>query len=170
MCLAQGRLEDAARMFEQAESANPEDCQAPSLLAFTCRTLGQTERYLAAYRRTLAKVERVLELHPDDSRAFYLGATALLELGRREKALEWARRSYSLDPDDPYIVYGIACFFSRLGSVEEAVGYFEEAVRAGFSHVEWAVNDSDFDPIREHPKFQEALRQMAERPARPVNP
>ncbi len=169
MCFVQGRLEDAARMFEQAESVNPDDCQAPSLLAFTCRTLGQKERSIAAYHRTLAKVERVLELNPDDSRAIYLGATALMELGRREKGLEWARRSYSLDPDDPYIVYGTACFFSRLGMIDEAVGYFEQAVRAGFSHVEWAMNDSDFDPIREHPRFREALRQMADRPARPFN-
>jgi adenylate cyclase len=163
MCFVQGRLEDAARFYELAESINPEDCQAPSLLAFTCRTLGQTERCEAAYHRTLAKVGKALEFHPDDSRAIYLGATAYLELGQREKGCEWARRAYSLDPDDPYIVYGIACFFSRLGETEEALGYFEQALRAGFSHVEWIKNDSDFDTMRDHPRFQAALRDLESR-------
>lgn len=170
MCFVQGRFEDAASFYEEAENINPEDCQAPSLMAFTCRTLGQTARCEAAYRRTLAKVKKVLEFHPDDSRAIYLGATAYLELGEREKGLEWARRAYSLDPDDPYIVYGIACFFSRLGETEEALGYFEQALRAGFSHAEWVRNDSDFDAIRDNPRFQAALRTLEERSASPARP
>jgi TolB-like protein/Flp pilus assembly protein TadD len=166
-CFVQGKLEEATRLYEQAESVKPDDCQAPSLLAFTCRTLGQRERAEAAYRRTLAKVKKQLELNPDDSRAIYLGATSLMELGNHADGLEWARRSYSLDPDDPYIVYGIACFHSRLGMTEEAVDYFEQAVRAGFSHVDWIKNDSDFDQIRNHPRFQAALRHLEDRPARP---
>jgi adenylate cyclase len=165
-CFVQGKLEEAARLFEQAESVKPDDCQAASLLAFTCRTLGQVGRAEAAYCRTLAKVRKQLELNPDDSRAIYLGATALMELGNPAEGLEWARRSYDLDPDDPYIVYGIACFHSRMGMIEEAVTCFEQAVRAGFSHVEWIKNDSDFDPIRDHPRFLAALHDLENRPAR----
>lgn len=166
-CFVQGKLEEAAHLYEQAESVKPDDCQAPSLLAFTCRTLGQRERAEAAYRRSLAKVKKQLELNPDDSRAIYLGATALMELGNHAEGLKWARKSYDLDPDDPYIVYGIACFHSRIGMTEEAVAYFEQAVRAGFSHVEWIKNDSDFDQIRNHPRFQAALRDLEDRSARP---
>lgn len=165
-CFVQGKHEEATRLYEQAETVKPDDCQASSLLAFTCRTLGQREKAEDAYRRTLAKVRKQLDLNPDDSRAIYLGATALMELGSPSEGLEWARRSYDLDPDDPYIVYGIACFHSRMGMIEEAVAFFEQAVRAGFSHVEWIRNDSDFDPIRDHPRFMAALRQLEERPAR----
>jgi len=165
-CFVQGKLAEAARLYEQAEIVKPDDCQAPSLLAFTCRTLGQRERAEDAYRRTLAKVRRQLDLNPDDSRAIYLGATALMELGNHSEGLQWARRSYDLDPDDPYIVYGIACFHSRMGMIEEAVAFFEQAIRAGFSHVEWIKNDSDFDQIRNHPRFLAALRDLENRPAR----
>jgi adenylate cyclase len=164
-CFVQGKLEESASLYEQAEKVKPEDCQAPSLLAFTCRTLGQQERAEAAYRRTLDKVRKQLDLNPDDSRAIYLGATALAELGNQEEGLEWARKSYNLDPDDPYIVYGIACFHSRMGRIEEAVAYFEQAVRAGFSQIEWIRNDSDFDPIRNHPRFQATLRQLETKPS-----
>jgi adenylate cyclase len=165
-CFVQGKLEEATNLYEQAEGVKPEDCQAPSLLAFTCRTLGEQDRAEAAYRRTLAKVKKQLELNPDDSRAFYLGATALMELGNHAEGLEWIRRCYDLDPDDPYIVYGVACFHSRMGLIDQAVTYFEQAVRAGFSHAEWIKNDSDFAPIRDHPRFQAALRHLEERPAR----
>ncbi len=165
-CFVQGKLEEATRLYEQAEIVKPDDCQAPSLLAFTCRTLGQRERAEEAYRRTLAKVRKQLDLNPDDSRAIYLGATALMELGDHSEGLQWARRSYDLDPDDPYIVYGTACFHSRMGMIEEAVAYFEQAVRAGFSHVEWIKNDSDFDQIRNHPRFLAALHDLESRPAR----
>jgi len=87
-----------------------------------------------------------------------------MELGNPSEGLQWARRSYDLDPDDPYIVYGIACFHSRMGKIEEAVTYFEQAIRAGFSHVEWIKNDSDFDPIRDHPRFLAALHDLENRP------
>jgi adenylate cyclase len=165
-CFVQGRLEEATHLYEQAESVKPEDCHAPSLLAFTCRTLGHRERADTAYHRTLAKVRKQVELNPDDSRAIYIGATALMELGNHAEGLEWARKCYELDPDDPYIVYGLACFHSRIGMIDQAVAYFEQAVRAGFSHIEWIKNDSDFDPIRDHPRFRTALGYLEERPVR----
>lgn len=159
-CFATGRLEDAIRLYEQAENVKPEDCQAPSLLAFTCRSMGQRERSEAAYRRTLAKAKKHLELNPDDSRVLYLAATALLELGEREKSIEWAKKSYSLDPMDPYIVYGIACFQCRLGNLKEAMNYFEQSIRAGFTQKEWIVNDIDLDPIRKTPRFKALIKQL----------
>ena len=155
-----GRLEDAARLYEQAESVKPDDCQAPFLLAFTSRSMGQKERSEAAYRRTLAKAEKHLELNPDDSRVLYLAATALLELGEREKSIEWARKSYSLDPTDPYIVYGIACFQCRVGNLKAAMDYFEKSVHAGFTHKEWIMNDIDLDPIRKTRRFQAVIKQL----------
>jgi adenylate cyclase len=159
-CFVQGKMEEAVRLFEQAESVKPEDLQATSLLSFIRRSLGQKEKAIEAYRRNLAKIERHLELNPDDSRALYLGATALAELGDRDRCYQWARQAIALDPEDPYIVYGIACFHARLGNCEEAVDYFVKSIKAGFAQKEWIINDSDFDSIRSHPRFQAALREL----------
>ncbi len=159
-CFVQGKLEKAESLFEQAESVKPEDCQAPSLLAFISRILGHRKKCEAAYRRTLVKVEKNLEFNPDDSRALYLGADALAELGDREKGFEWAKKCYSLDPDDPYIVYGLACFHSRWGKTEEALCYFEKAVHAGFTQLEWIKNDRDFDPISKNPRFLSTIAEL----------
>jgi adenylate cyclase len=159
-CFAAGRTEEAARLYEQAERVKPEDCQAPSLLAFTRRILGQKEKGTEAYNRTLAKVQRHLELNPDDARALYIGATALMELGEKEKGLEWIKKSYSLEPNDPYIVYGLACFHCRVGNLEEGMNFFEQSVRAGFTHKEWVMNDTDLDPIRKNPRFKSLIKNL----------
>jgi tetratricopeptide (TPR) repeat protein len=118
------------------------------------------DRSEAAYRRSLKSVVRHLEFNADDSRAFYLGSTALLELGDREKAVEWAMRALSLDPDDPYNLYGVACFYSRFGDVEESIRLFEKALERGFSHREWIEHDSDLDLIRGDPRFQSLLKKL----------
>ncbi|MBN1566373.1 MAG: winged helix-turn-helix domain-containing protein [Acidobacteria bacterium] len=159
-CFVQGKLEKAESLFEQAEQVKPEDCQAPSLLAFVSGILGHKKKHEAAARRTLAKVEKNLEFNPDDSRALYLGADALSVLGNHAKAFEWIQKCYSLDPDDPYIVYGIACFYSQLRKIEEALFYFEKAVHAGFTQLEWIENDTDFDPIRKHPRFLSIVAEL----------
>lgn len=162
-CFAMGRLEEAARLYG-AERVKPKDCQSPSLLAVTCRSLGQKEKCEAAYRRTLSKAEKHLELHPDDSHVLYIAATALLELGEQEKGIKLIRKSFSLEnPSDSCTAYGMACFHSRVGNLVEAMDYLEQSVHAGFAHAEWIMNDSDLDPIREFPRFRALILELEEK-------
>ena len=51
-------------------------------------------------RLTIKLVNDQLAAYPDDTRALYLGAGALMALGQREKGLEWARRAVAVDPTD----------------------------------------------------------------------
>jgi hypothetical protein len=60
----------------------------------------------------------------------------------------------------PLAVYGIACFYSRLEKTEEALFYFEKAVRAGFTQLEWIKNDADFDSIKKHPCFLSVMAEL----------
>lgn len=159
-CFAQGKIKEAAKLYEAASRINPLDFQAPSLLAFAYRDLKQPDKARAAYEISLANAKRHLELNPDDSRALYLGATALFELEQKELGLEWVEKALKTDPDNPYNLYGIACFYSRYGKVDEAIECFEKSVTTGFAHKEWAEKDSDFDAIREDPRFQELLKRL----------
>ncbi len=67
-----------------------------------------------------------------------------------------------MDPEDALILYNVACTYSTSGEIEKAVDCLEKAVKAGMAHREWIEHDSDLDPLRDHPRFQEILAQYKE--------
>ena len=111
----------------------------------------------AAAHRAIEVVEKHLRFNPDDARALYLGGNTLLDLGEVEKAINWAERAHSIDPDDPGVLYNLTCIYSLAGKVELALDFFEKAIQSGFAAREWIENDSDLDSIRHQPRFQKAL-------------
>jgi len=111
-------------------------------------------------RRTLVLIERHVELHPDEPRPLYLGAARLAYLGQRERAIEWARRAQAMDPEDPGVLYNVACGFSLAGLVDEAIQCLEKAQRNGLAQRAWLEHDSDLDPLRGDPRFQDVLERM----------
>jgi tetratricopeptide (TPR) repeat protein len=160
-CFTQGKREKATHYYEKACAVSPDDYQAPSLAAFTYKGMGLTEKSKEAYARSLVNARKRIALHPDDSRAYYLGSHALLELDQRNEAIRWAERAYALDPEDPYLVYGIACFYAQLGDPERALDHFENALKTGFAHREWLENDTDLDPIRDTERFRRLVSSLA---------
>ncbi len=160
VCLAEGRPEEAARLFEEASRVRPEDYQALLLGAPVLAGLGRKAESEAAYRRGLQAAEEYLRLYPDGARALCLGATGWCGLGDRERALEWARRALAVDPDEPMTLYNVACVYSLLGRIDEALDTLCRAAELGFAHKEWIQNDSDFNPLHGHPRFQALLASL----------
>ena len=160
-CFAQGKYEQACRLYEKASELNADDAQALTLLGFTYRTMGDDERADEASARARARLERLLDLDPDDPRANYLLADALLQSGQREDAARHAERAASLAPDDSYTLYGLACIYSRLGRADDSIAALQEAVKNGFGHKAWIVNDSDFNALRDDARFQRLIDGLA---------
>ncbi|HVS13271.1 MAG TPA: protein kinase [Thermoanaerobaculia bacterium] len=160
-CQAQGRFDKAIELFDKASELRPEDYQAPRLMTQALVSMGAPRAQIeTAARKTLQIVEGRIELNPDDARAFYFGATSLVELGQRERGLEWAKRALAIDPGDPLIAYNVACVFSLAGEHDEAMGLLEKAVDNGFGYKEWIEHDSDFEPLRAHPRYEALLERM----------
>ncbi len=158
-CFQQGKLERAGALFESAAKVNPDDYQAPSMMAMVLEGQGRMTEANAAHRRALRAAEKHLELHPDDARALYLGATDLCQLGERARSLDWARRALAIDPEDCGILYNVACVYSLQGLVEECIDCLERALQHGFWYKRWAQHDSDLDSVRKHPRFQALMDQ-----------
>jgi TolB-like protein/Flp pilus assembly protein TadD len=154
----QGRLEEAAKWFERAHEVRPEDYQSLILVASVYRGLGRTADADSAFRRGLAVAEQRLELYPDDARAWYLGAGSLIEMGETGRAREWLARALDLDPGDAMVLYNVACGYSMLGELDEAIDCLERAVES-FVNWDWLEHDSDLNPLRSHPRFQRLLAQ-----------
>ena len=158
--MSQGRFAEAAKLFERACLLRPEDYQAPSFLALAYASLGMTEEAEAAYWRQIRLVEERLELVPDDTRACVLGATAFARLGEVDRAAELAKRALAIDPDDPMLLYNVACTYAQLHKPNEALDCLESAVDKGYGHKEWIEHDGDFAPIRDTPRFKAILGTM----------
>ncbi|HEV2387928.1 MAG TPA: protein kinase [Candidatus Acidoferrales bacterium] len=157
-CFQEGKLEDAARLFELACEVNPDDYQAPSLLGMVYSGLGRTADADRAYRQSARAAEKHLELHPDDARGLYLGATAWSRIGEHKRALEWAGAAMAIDPEDCGVLYNVACLYSLEGRIEEAIDCLERAMWHGHWYRRWAANDPDLNNLRDKPRFQELLK------------
>ena len=159
-CFQQGKLAEAVQRFEQASRVRPEDYQAALLIALPLNGLGRKEEARAALRQALQVIEKHLELNPDDARALYLGASALIQLGQGERGLEWARRALAMDPEDSGVLYNVACAYAQQGQIEEAIAILEKAIENGFGHKEWLENDSDLESLRGLPRFRALVERI----------
>ena len=157
----QRRYAEAVKLLERASQLQPEDFQAPAFLGGSYAGMGMHAEASAARRRAVKLIEQRLNLNPDDARAYNLGATTLAKLGNIPRALEFAAKSLSIEPDDPLILYNVACLYALIDKREEALGYLERAVTNGFGHRESMANDPDLDSIRKTPWFQAIAQAMA---------
>ncbi len=149
----QGKLARATELYEKASEVNPQDYQAPLLVAQSYSDLGMTEKAEASRLRGIRIAEARLKLNPDDSRALYMGANGLVALGEYDKGLDWANQALALEPEEPMVLYNVACVQALAGRVEEAVDSLERAVRNGLIQKEWLEHDSNLDPVRRHPRY-----------------
>lgn len=154
---SKGKLESAAKLFETASAVRPDDYQALALLAQVYRGLGQDDKRDDARRRTLEVIEKRLETSPDDARALCFGSVNLLEAGETEKGMRWLERAKNSLGDDALNLYNVACVYSNIGQLEEALDCLEKSVRKGMAEVDWMMNDSDLDNLRDHPRFKALL-------------
>ena len=156
----QGKHEQALRLFEKATHVRPEDYESAIFVASAYGDLNMKIEMKEANQRAIELVRKHLELYPDDARAYYLGAITLSQEGEVDEALKWTEKAVSIEPNETKVLYNAACIYSLLGEVDMALDYFEKAVDSGYASREWIENDSDFDPIRNHPRFIEILGKL----------
>lgn len=74
-----------------------------------------------------------------------------------DKAAELLEAALAEHPDDPALLYNLACAESMLGKKADALGHLRQAVEQGERFKELARTDTDFDPIRAEAEFQQIV-------------
>jgi adenylate cyclase len=163
-CVTQGKLERAAPLFECAAENKPDDYQSLCLLIQVYRSLGRLRESENAARRGIERAKNELMVHPENARPAYLGAAALVAIGEKERAREWASRALSIDPDDVLTQYNIACVYSQMGEIDRAFDLLERLLPNAGQELRrgWIKHDSDLDPLRNHPRYQKILEILEE--------
>ncbi len=160
-CFTAGKFERAASLFERAADIKPDDYQCLVFLIPVFRSLRREQDLVRVAREGLNRAERELTLRPDEARAAYLGAIALATLGEHERARESVSRALAIDPDDRVALYNIACVYAELGEIELALDALERMLpHASRFYKAWARHDSNFDPLRHHPRWRNVLKLM----------
>jgi len=155
---SKGNLESAASLFEKATEVRPDDYQALALLAQVYRALGMDVERDGARRRTLEVIEKRLETSPNDARALCFGSMNLLEAGQTEKGMEWLERAKNSSSTDALNFYNVACVYSSIGKIDDALDCLEESVHKGMAELDWMINDTDLENLRNHRRFKALVK------------
>jgi tetratricopeptide (TPR) repeat protein len=158
---AQGLMAEAAGLFRKASELDLADYQSLTHLNMCLRTLGRHEEAHAVSGVAVERAERHIELLPEDARALYLGANALLQLGDRERCVAWAERALAIDPEENTTLYNVACVHALLGRRDSALELLETTVRNGFGNKDWMENDPDLSGLRSDPRFESLVQLLA---------
>ena len=152
-----GDLSGAAACFERASEVRPEDFQTLALGATAWEGMGRSVEAARAHRLALERIDRHLQLYPNDVRAIYMGGISWTRLGDSVRGLQWVERALALDPDDPATMYNIACAFAVLGDADRSLDCLERCYRMGLSHRDWIAHDPDLISLRDLPRFKALL-------------
>ena len=80
--------------------------------------------------------------------------------GRFDEGLSADLQLSRLLPDDPFVQYNLACSYSRIGRIEEAVRALHRALDLGYRDFYWISRDPDLAPIRQHPLYKDLRKRM----------
>ena len=154
---ANGKFDLAYDVYQRVIKLKPEFVNCYSDLRMTCQRLGREQDAALARSELLGRMPTYLLQNPDDGRQRMLYATALAEVGRNDEALREAAQAQELSPNDPLMLYNVACVYSRLGEPRRAVEALGQAISAGYENFSWLRNDPDLDALREDAGFKELM-------------
>jgi tetratricopeptide (TPR) repeat protein len=94
----------------------------------------------------------------------YFAAIPLSATGDHDGAAAIIRGALERNPDNPSVLYNLACAETLAGDTEAALEHLARAVELNPKTADWAEQDSDFDPIRDDSRFASAIAGKANAP------
>jgi hypothetical protein len=73
------------------------------------------------------------------------------------RGIEIVREGLEHYPDNPNVLYTLACFESLNGDTDSALEHLGQSVAREPRIANWAKEDSDLDPIRDDPRFESTI-------------
>ncbi|TGP22965.1 MULTISPECIES: adenylate/guanylate cyclase domain-containing protein [unclassified Mesorhizobium] len=155
------KFAEAAAAYEKAAEVDRNSYGAMCMLWDCRKTLGDEEEAHRLSREVLTRIEKAMQLYPDDGAAYAYGCYILHNLGLEERALQWAGRAITIDPEDYNSHYNVACFLAAIGALEKAIDTLEHCVpQLGLQQVHWMAQDVDMNPLRDHPRYRALMERL----------
>jgi hypothetical protein len=106
----------------------------------------------------IALWERAVEMNPHLTRNWISYANALYEAKEYRKAITAYEKWNELGASYPWdATYNIACCYALLGEKSKALQWLADALNLGFRNLRHAQTDTDFETLRNDPKYRELV-------------
>lgn len=149
--MADERLEDAVRVFDQVLRLDPQNVDA--LLK-----LGYSKFHLDDYAGALQAYDRVLDIDVANPEAWNLKSLVHYQQKNYAKALDCVEKSIESDPTFGMAWYNKACYLSLLNEVPQALEALKRSIEIDVKNAKRAVKDKDFMNVR----IEEGFRRIVE--------
>lgn len=101
--------------------------------------------------------ESLIDEHPNFAEALDCLGCWYTKNGHYDKGLEMDLRLVAIKPEDPYAWYNLACSYSQLGSIAEALNSIKRSVCCGYDDFAHMQVDEDLEKLRETEEFNEFI-------------
>ena len=81
--------------------------------------------------------------------------------GKLSDGLKADERLARLQPNDPGVLYNLACSYSLARKFEEAAGALSHAISSGFLDFKWLMKDPDLGALRKEPPFKKVWAKIS---------
>jgi len=151
--------------YEKAVELMETDFHAWAMLATCYSALSEQAKLRDAAKRMVSESQKAVQQDPSNGAALGILAGGYAILGEVEKTREWIDRALLIDPDNLNMRYNFACILAAaLRDKEAALKMLESTLaRSGAYQVTIAETDTDFDAIREDPRFQKIIADAKKR-------
>ena len=116
----------------------------------------KADRIFSSFEIRLSK--SIIDRDPQHVEALTMLGAALTRAGRHEEALEIDIKTTSLLRNEPSAFYNLACSYSVLNRVDEAVAALKKALDLGYRDFNHLLKDEDLKNVRSDDRFRELLR------------
>ena len=115
---------------------------------------GQACRMAERYHLAIGWFDSVIDLEPDNMHALLAVAWCHKRTDNLAASIEAMQQAIANEPDNAIAYYNLACYLSLEGQIQSCVDRLAEALKLEPQFRLYISDESDFDPVRDHPDFQ----------------
>jgi len=104
--------------------------------------------------------ESILKERPNFTEAMMALGDLYTKKGLNEEGLRIDQKLFHLRPDDPIVLYNLACSYSLTNQIEEAFKTMKLAIEFGYNDMDYLLGDRDLDNLKKDHQFQKFLAEL----------
>jgi adenylate cyclase len=154
----------ATRFYEKAAELIESDFHVWAMLSCCYQALGDTAKLRETAKRMVSEAQLAMQQDPSNGAALGILAGGYALLGEKDKTREWIDRALLIDPDNLNMRYNFACILAIMGDKEASLKMLQSTLGLVSEYqVRIAETDTDFDSLRDDPRFQAMLSNARQR-------